>query len=329
MASNLSLIDNKTNLPKNEFEDKIINILEEINKYCNNIQNREEIKNKINKLLDDYNNKLNNLKNNNGLSLDSKESIKNELVTNLNIILDKLKNYYENNKNYYKILNDLDVIINMFTGENQETNEDNDLTKDLKVIINYCIPFLKEEDKSKINNNLLKIITDEKEIITKYLKSIENFDDNILLKETEKIDYSTYEEFEISLRRKMHPILIELNTNVNKRDIELEIKEGLKKISDNLFEELKGKILSFYLNEIKNIKKEIDVSLIQVKNKDNYSLKLKEILSREIDYSKDIIEILKDINTIIVSLHKLNYKIKEQLINDNDYNNSRLNVRFK
>ena len=68
-------------------------------------------------------------------------------------ILDNLKNYYENNKNYYQIINDIDKILDMFNKESEQSinkdNKNNNLTKDFDVLINYCIPFLKEEDRKK------------------------------------------------------------------------------------------------------------------------------------------------------------------------------------
>jgi len=331
--NNNKTIATNTNKPT-DFEDKITNILEDIKKYTDNIQDKEAIKNKINNLLENYNNKLDNIKNNQGLSVESTETIKNDLIVKLNIILDNLKNYYENNKNYYQIINDIDKIIDMFNKENEqsikEENENNNLTKDFNVLINYCIPFLNEEDRKQINEKLLKILNNEKNKLIKYLKSIENFDDNILLKQEEKIDYSNYEEFELSLRTKIHPILTELNTKVNKRDIELEMKQGLNEITDNIYETSKNEMLALYLNEINKIKEEIDNSLIGIKdNKEKYVSKLKEILSKDIDYTKDVTELLKDINNIIISLHKINSKIKEQLQLEEDYNDNRLNVRFK
>ena len=333
IPSNSLLINSELTI-ENNFEEKITNILEDIKKYTDNIQNKEMIKDKINNLLENYNKQLDTLKNNEGLSLNSKDNLKNGLVVKLNIILDNLKNYYENNKEYYQILNDLDKIIDMFNkNEKQEENKNNeekDIVKDFNILINQCLPFLIRDDREKNSKKLLEILSKEKSNLIKYIKSIENFDDNILLKQAEKIEYKTYEEFEILLREKIHPILIDLNIDINKRNVELEVKKGLNEITNNIYEESKDKMLSLYLNEINNIKKEIDSSLMKIKaNPEKYMSKLKEILSKEIDYNKDITELLKDINNIIISLHRINFRIKEHLKEEEEYNDSRLNIRFK
>ena len=52
-------------------------------------------------------------------------------------------------------------------------------------------------------------------------------------KSLKKIDYSSYEEFEIKIRKLLHPILIEINNKVSIRDIELEVREALKDIQEN------------------------------------------------------------------------------------------------
>ena len=74
-----------------------------------------------------------------------------------------------------------------------------------------------------------------------------------LWKSLKKLDYSSYEEFEIKIRKLLHPILIEINNKVSIRDIELEVREALKDIQENLYIESQNKVISIYLNEIIDI----------------------------------------------------------------------------
>lgn len=327
MTSKLILPNEKSHsINKNEFNTKIQLLLEEIDEYLVNVQNKEKIQNNINNLLENYNENLKKIQDIQGLTLYSEESLKNELVVNLNIILDKLKNYYENNKIYYEILDYLRKLIAVVNGE--EIEEDNNLIKDFNIIMNYCIPFLKTEDRNKIVNDIAIVLTSEIERLTNYLKYVESFSDDIYLKI--KNNYSSYNEFEIILRKRIHSIFLELNDKVRKRDIELEIYEGLKDIRQNLFLISTNKTIAIYLKEINDLKLEIDELLVKLgKEKMIYSLKLSNILYVNIDCNKEIEQILKDVSNIIISLHKLIFEINKRLNSIDKYNNNYVKIKIK
>lgn len=311
----------------NNYNSEIQNLLDKINEYLKCIQKEEEVKNIVNNLISEHNCKLNNLKDEQILSLYNEDTLKEMLITKLNILIDKLKNYCESNQEYYKILSVIEQIINIINGTKIE-EADNELIKDFNILFSFCIPFLKEEDNNKITNDLLNKIIFEKNKIINYLKYSESFNDSISLKQYEKPSYSNYQEFELELRSNIQPILKQLDNKVSKRNIELEVIEAFDKIRKNLYKESKTKILFVYLNEINKLKKEADILLFNFNDR-KYFERLVEILNINIDYSKDIIQILNDLSLIIVSLHKLIFQMQEEIKNINKRKDSYVMVKIK
>ena len=314
---------NYSKIQKNNSEIEIL--LYKINYYLENVKNKDNVINNINTLIEEYNKKLDLIKDNLydnkfNFMLEDENILKNNLIISLNIILDKLKSYYESNHIYYDILNKINSLINMIN-DNLTIDSNDNLITDFNTI-NSCISILKDEDKTDIKNQILYILINEENRILEYLKIQENFDNKIILKDN-KLNYSTYLEFELLLREYINPILIYLNNKITKRDIELEISNSIKEIINNIYDNTKDRTLCFYLNLISNIKSNIDNLLKTVDNKkyDIFYSKLLEILNIEIDYDKDLTEILKNINSIIISLNKLtfdieNYSNKTKIINN-------------
>lgn len=329
IPSNLRKLDNRSRITRiNTFDKKIQLLLIKINKYLVNVQNKEEIKNNVNKLLDDYNTKLNSLENNQGLLLYSEEFLQKELIIKLDMIIDKLELCSKYTSIYYEILNKIKFVNNIIIGKKVDIEND-DLIKDFNTI-NNCLSFLKEEDKKKITEDILNILSTEETKIINYLRSIEPFNDNFNTEEN-SINYSNYQEFELILRNKLQPILINLNKNVLKRNIELDMVESLKKMKQNLYEDSEKNILSVYLNEINRLKLEIEglLTKLDISNRINYLTKLQQITFVDIDYNQDLIKIIKSLTEIIISLHKLNYNITEQLNTINKRNKNYIKVRLK
>lgn len=255
--------------------------------------------------------------------------LKQELIVKLNIIIDRLKTYNNINNDYYKVIETLNKLLDIL--DKKEVNiENDDIFNDFDTIIKFCIPILSTEEQKQFINNLKKIINNEKERLIDYLKYIENFDDIISVKKDKKLDYGTYEEFELLLRKDIHPLLIELSQKVSKIEIQKEIMESLNNIRKSLFTDSKNKILSVYLNEINRLKLEINNLCLNLGDeKDKYLSKLFEILNTDIDYDKDLIEILEKLNIIIISLHKIIFEINDRLSYINECKNFCIKVRIK
>ena len=138
------------------------------------------------------------------------------------------------------------------------------------------------------------------------------------MKENIELKYSNNEELIIEIRRKLQPILEVLNDKASKRNIELDITNATKEVIDNTFDTSKERNLSIHLNEINKLSIAINELLKEITNdnkKEEYSHALTNILSAKIDYTKSIKEILKQIENMIISLHKLTFNIESYLNN--------------
>lgn len=312
-----------------EFNERIGTLINQIEMYLVNIQDKDVIKNKVNMLLEEYETKLEDINSNQGISLYDIDFIKTELISKLELIIAKLKVFKDNNQLYYDILNVIDSILKY---REIDDSCNNSLIEDFGNIFNVCLTFLKEEDRDDISKRIIKIINFEREKLLNYIKYIESFEDTTLLEEKEKIDYSSYEEFETKIRKLLHPILIEINDKVSLRNIELEVREALKDIQKNLYIESENKIISVYLNEInkltiniRGLLKKMGTNIIEYE----YTLRLNKILYAYISYDKDFLEILKNVSNIFVSLYKLMLEIEDNIENKNRINKSKVKIRIK
>ena len=297
---------------------KVEKIIQEISSNIEYIENKEEIIEEINKLINVTNNKLDVLRKKRNdesinLSLDTVESVTQNLEISLGMILERFKS----SSNYLDIINYIDKCL--FIPEKLiEDNDDDKLIEDLTILIKDCLPFLKEEDQIKIKDNIFRIFNEEKDKIKNYL--------NIKYKqENVKLKYSNKDEFTIEIRKKLQPILEYLNDKANKRNIELEISKALNSIINHTFSFSKDKELSIYLNEVNNLTTKINILLQSVKNKTKkeiYMNKLLNILSVNIDYNKNTENILEQVRNMIISLHKLSFDINEYLKDIKNIDNS-------
>ena len=299
-------------------------LLKEINSYIELLPNNKLFKDKINKLINDYNEKLDRIKNekNDVFSFETLDSITNNLEMSLNMILFDLTN----SSNYFDILDYINVCLSSFNNDKQEEKENetekkDELINDLNILSNYCIPFLKGKDGNKIKEEVISIFNSEKENIERYLNNkFTNLDENDV-----KLNYSSKENFIIEIRKKLHPVLENLVDKVSKRDIELEITSATKNIINNTFEATKEGYLANNFKEINNITKEIYNYISQVEDvnkSQEFFIKLTKILSTEIDYTKDMKDIYKQIMDMIISLHKLTLEVTEYVEGMQKINNS-------
>ena len=397
------------------FQKEISDILEQIKKYSVNFKNQEPLKKRINSILDDYNKKINSISSSEGITLENEETLKTGLITKLNQILQNIKNYYNNNEDFYNALNNIEQMIflleipeeitlpsgvdikkmvvmlpllgqdvtnkvkqefpklsdiidnylnafqNTGTDEtieivktllkkanvtqndieemkefietlepsNQPKNEKKiSLVNDIKMIVNVSLPFLNQDDTNKIKQEILAILTEEKEKLDEYLKSFENVSTDASLEMVGNLEYSSLEQFELMLRTKLHPIFQNLKDKVDSRDIEMEIKNKISEMIDDTYTVSKHKIISTYLNEINSTKDRIIGLMNSLPNSQLYEAKLKEIISYEFDYTKDADEILAEVRELIISLYKLEIDIKSAIAKRQSIKETEIKVRF-
>ena len=303
--------EKKEEVKESKNKSKSESLMEEIYEYCKDLPNGEELTAKIDEIANDYNEKLTKIyenKINKVPTLESISSITNELELKLNMILDDLKKHHEKYKIYFEMIDIINDYISIVNNEKKESTHD--LSHDIDTIVSVCIPFLKAEDSNKLKQELLTILNNQKKEIADYLHTSSIFNHNTPSKE---LKYQTIDEMNLDLRKKLHPLLKDLSTSVNKRDIELEIKESMTKIINGLYAEPKNRLLSYYLSEINDVYTSIVNSLKRLPNnlQHKYQEEVANIMATPIDYNENFISITKNLMKMWLSLNKVESKIKE------------------
>lgn len=311
IPSKLEKKEEKEEAKETKNKSKSESLMEEIYEYCKDLPNGEELTKRIDDLANEYNEKLTKiyeLKKNEIPTLETFSAITNDLELKLNMILDDLKKHHEKYKTYFEMIDIINEYIDVVNGSEKESN--NELTSDLNTIISVCIPFLKAEDSNKLKQELLTILNNQKKEIADYLHTSSIFNS---ITPSKELKYQTIDEMNLDLRKKLHPLLKDLSTSVNKRDIELEIKESMTKIINGLYSEPKNKLLSYYLSEINDTYTNIVNSLanIPLELQNKYKEKIASIMATKIDYNEDFITISKHLMKIWLSLNKVESEIEE------------------
>ena len=284
-------------------ESNIEKLISEIYEYLEGNPNREEILKKLEKLTNEYNSKLDEVKSkkiNNIMTMDTYESVTNAFELRLAMISVDVKKHHELFKEYFDMIAILGKYISLING-NKDEEYDDGFISDLDIIESMCLPFLKEEDANAIRKQLINIFNEEK-------KEIANYIDGKV-----EVSYKTIDEMIIDLRKKIHPVLGNLSTTVNKRDVEVEIRGSVSKIIDGLFNTPKNEALSFYLVEINNVYTNINSLIDNLPSdmKKEYKKEILDIMNMDIDYSKDFNSVANDLKTMWLSLNKVLYRIND------------------
>ena len=112
---------------------EIETLISEISVYVEYYHGSDDINSIVKSLIDKYNADINSLKTNTGLILYTEEGLYNNLVSDLNRILDKLKRSSESSKEYHDILELINNCIDTFNGKPCES--DNELYKEISKFI--------------------------------------------------------------------------------------------------------------------------------------------------------------------------------------------------
>ncbi len=280
-------------------------LINEIHKYLEGNPNKDAIIAKIVEMVNEYNSKLDNIgvmAEKNMPSLDTYDSVTNAFELKLETMLMDVKKHHEAFKEYFKMLTILDKYIAL-VNDNPDEEYTDGLVEDLDVINTMCLPFLKVEDANEIRKQLINVFNNEKKEITNYING------------KGEVSYKTIDEMVIDLRRKIHPVLENLSTSVNKRDIEMEIRTSVSKIIGGLLLEPKNEALSFYLVEINNVYTNINTLIDKLPSdmKSEYKREILDIMNMEIDYTSEFNNIANDLKTMWLSLNKVLCRINGYL----------------
>ena len=296
-------------------------LLEEIYSLLDIVPNKDEIAKQIEAIITEYNNtldKVEDAKKNNQLSLYTIESASLDAEVKLEAILDNVRKQHIKYKNYYTMLDLIDSYINILNGKEIQI-DDIDLDDDLHLIATVCLPFLSEVDQSVIKNDLLNVINAQKQEVLDFINDKEG---------DAKIPYETIQGMNLDLRREIHPVLEKLRDTVNKRDIQLEIMESLRKTMEGNFEIPKNQTLAFFLQEINEAYSQFlkVVDKATEKQQEKYKEEALEIMNREIDYSKDIISIVKELREILSEIGILTNRIERYSAEIENIENRRIDL---
>ena len=308
-------IKKENNITENQNE--IINLVKEIKEYMKYYHGNIDVKKRVENLIQDYNQKLEviaNTSNSNNLELSVESNniyrLRQKLVLDLESILLELKSYSSNIKSYY----DMNEILK----ECQKT-ADIDIKKDELCKMVYSIKsvfkcILNDRIRNDLTSKLDKIIDEN---IKKNEECIRNFESlNIRSRCTKNI-----EELKLEFRRDIHPFLIKLNDIVLNQDVIRETMNSIKLILDENYHDTKNNQVKYFLE----ISQAIVENVRKHGNNDDIA-KLNELLTFEIDYSKDIMDILKELNEVIINEYKLEFDILERNNHVKEINSKKVRV---
>ena len=200
---------------------------------------------------------------------------------------------------------------------NLETEEDSELSKDIKTIKHILSTYLPEY--KKVEDTLLKIFKEDHYKLYNYLKEYTIGPINRL----EEDKYQSVNNYELYIRKVLMPLLEEINRLIIAKDFSEEIRLGMNNMINNIYEESKNKLAKIYLNEIYRVSSYIKTTDIQNK----YTDQLNKIITLDIDYTKEIIEIINNLNNILRELYKLTYEIESIKVNDRKIEKYKLKKR--
>lgn len=295
---------------KEEEKTKVEKLLEEIYSIVNELPDpefKERISSKVEScvgLFNDKADKIKKAKENNEPIIENLDAITSRLELELGIILEEAKDYSINKSKYYVLITRLEEYKDILNGKEAKSNDE--LSKDLQVIVNKIIPFLKEEDASNIKDILLSTIN----------KEIKKIHDVILDEDKNKLDYpATLEDLELEIRKEIHPVLELLCMNVSKRDIEKEIKDAMNGIIMNLYKAPRYKLLAQIMGTINEYYKNINGLLAEFPEelKNTHVDDLNNIMNREINYDKSFAEIVGELQKMMSSLEVLQGNITKDI----------------
>ena len=308
----------------NIYQDEITTLINEISVYAEYYHGTEDVSIVVRKLVTKYNNDILELKNNTGLTLVTEDTLRVNLISDLNRILDKLKRNMESSKEYNKILDFIDKCIDAL--HDKETECNSELYKDIYRIHSEIFPKLTSDHKMVLRRKIITLLEEDKKDVKAYLEYINTLTDGINLRLAPPLlGYKDLSSYETHFRIKLHPVLesmVSMSRNEEKR-IEIEARKfmlnELSKFSSN------EQFISTALMLINNgnyihidsnnrfIDKLLDsineeVKIIRINRRD---IDLKSVLSIELE-SYDILSISKALSKIMISLHKINLDIEEE-----------------
>ena len=282
----------------NDKSKKVNAILDEIDKLLENYYGKEDIKGKVEHLIEVYNQEIKGTNSDSSKTLTlknkNKESLYLKLINDLEEILAKLKISSEKYKEYVKALDLVRECIEILNGTDSELSDD--ITNDIKTIRDVILPFL--DDKSK-KQELLNIFLEEEKNIIDYLRGNDN---NPISKCT------TYDEFKIRIRIKMHKFLLGVSADVRTKDLISEITKGYQELSKGNFRAERNDYIGNILSEIQNC-----IRIINTMGNDSDKQKLEDILKNRTKVDEnDLVTSITGVRELLIAVYGIVLDIEER-----------------
>ena len=315
----------KNDIIENKQEETKVNILiNDIKAIIKGKSYEEKITKELNNVINKYNDKLDQFKNKDFISIETPNMVVSNMELELTNILDSMKEFNSKGNTYNNMSTYLSDLIKITNKQEINNEELEAYQQEINKLVNISISFLNEEKQQVYLEKLNTLFMQEQNKINKYIESKINLD----TKDDYEIhlEYHNNEELIIYLRRKIQPILIDIEKDVRERDIEKTINESTTKIVNATYETTNNKMISLYLNQINEVYQEISQKITYIDEEERVKLKeeLKEIINKEIDNTKNINEILKELKIKWLSLNKILYKIDDYINEVNFIDNNKI-----
>ena len=178
-------------------------------------------------------------------------------------------------------------------------NKMDDISNLIKVI-------KKTIDENKLFENVKESLKEELDIvISNNIDRINKYIEE--LKSNPNIECKTLDELKNEFRSDLQPFLIRLNNASISRDLVKEIKESTIAIINNNYVECKNDRASYLITLIKEV-----CAVIRTRGNNSDLEKLEQIMDFDIDYSQDILTILKELNEIFKQVYKIELDINNR-----------------
>ena len=287
-------------------ESDMVELIKSIDSYRKYLLSEDTIKEEVDSLIEDYNRKIDELERIPETSLKvgykDADSLSKDLIMDLNRILNRV---VEESK-ISRIYLDMIEILECTRGD-----EICDMICTIRNILNNTKIFGELSD--ELLNELDSIINQNINRINGYLREC---------KETKKnTPNKTLDSLKLEFRRDIQPYLVKLHNAAVNSTILDEINELTKSIINNQYVETSNKRSTYLLDLISEVSTYIKLNGTKEEIKS-----LKEIVNYKIDGSKDILDVLKELNDIFRRLCKIELDIKDRYKTKRSHKDSKIKI---
>ncbi len=276
---------------KHKLVKEIISLVNEISTYSAYYQGKEDINNMVRELIDQYNSDIDTINNSHGLQLYTEENLSIKLLIELTTLRDKLKKKAISKREYYDMLELINICQSILAGIDIDLDGINDeLVNDILKISNEILPKLSTipSVRDGIKDKLLNEFISDKDAINSYLRYLRTFDNETSLSLDNNLPYKTLEEYELNFRIRLHSILQKMVEISKSEEMKISIIEN-----KNILDKVNGRNIS--LTTINSILQQILNSTYNNDYNDNTILHI----------------LFEEINNLVIRIREKGYNVED------------------